>query len=447
MTTTADVSVTSGHAEFFVEHGYLVVPQLLTPDEVEIGRDETLRFARGDYPLSNPPLVADDATDEERVGAMLAVHFPHWVSEASLGLVHHRGVVDVLSKVTAAHLPFWDGRVKCMQSMLFLKPPGLQGQAWHQDERYIPTRDRSLIGAWLALDDADIENGCLWVLPGSHKMGYLYPTRDHGRRDEFDASDEAYGFDDSEAVAVEVHAGDVVFFNGYLLHRSFRNRSNRTRRALVNHYMNAWSNLPWMMGKGVDVGTEDYRTIVPVAGEDPHAWKGYTAPPKETFVRPHPGGKSQLDARQHIDTVVDIAAPIEVVWHALADLAAYGEWNPYVVRADGEATVGAMVQITAHPTGDAETTYPITVLEVEPPSDGVARMVWEGGHADAVQFRTEHIWELTTTDDGTNVHHHEYFRGALAPSILAERGEAIRTDFIRFNEALRARAESSATTY
>ena len=149
----------------------------------------------------------------------------------------------------------------------------------------------------------------------------------------------------------------------------------------------------------------------------------------------------------YIDTVVDIAAPIEVVWHALADLASYGEWNPYVVRADGEATVGAVVQITAHPTGDAETTYPITVLEVEPPSDGAARMVWEGGHADAVQFRTEHIWELTTTDDGTHVHHHEYFRGALAPSILAERGDAIRTDFICFNEALRARAESSATTY
>ena len=101
------------------------------------------------------------------------------------------------------------------------------------------------------------------------------------------------------------------------------------------------------------------------------------------------------------------------MWHALADLASYGEWNPYVVRADGEATVGAVVQITAHPTGDAETTYPITVLEVEPPSDGAARMVWEGGHADAVQFRTEHIWELTTTDDGTHVHHHEYFRGAL----------------------------------
>ena len=175
-------------------------------------------------------------------------------------------IVDVLSKVTAAHLPAWDGATKCMQSMLFFKPPGLQGQAWHQDERFIPTRDRSLIGAWIAVDDADIENGCLWVLPGSHRTGQLWPTRDHGRPDLFDPTDESYGFDDEGAIAVEVKAGTVVFFNGYLLHRSLPNRSNRSRMALVNHYMNAWSPLPWMMAQGIDVGTTDYRTIVSTSG-------------------------------------------------------------------------------------------------------------------------------------------------------------------------------------
>jgi phytanoyl-CoA hydroxylase len=176
-----------------------------------------------------------------------------------------------------------------MQSMLFLKPPGLQGQAWHQDERYIPTRDRSLIGAWIALDDAHVDNGCLWVLPGSHRRGSLWPTRAHGRPDEFDPSDEAHGFDAGDAVAVEVQTGDVVFFNGYLLHRSLRNRSSRTRRALVNHYMSAASNLPWMLSEGVNVATQDYRAVVMVAGDDPGAWKGYADPPPKTFIRPHTG--------------------------------------------------------------------------------------------------------------------------------------------------------------
>jgi ectoine hydroxylase-related dioxygenase (phytanoyl-CoA dioxygenase family) len=52
--------------------------------------------------------------------------------------------------------------------MLFLNPPGLGGQGWHQDAYYIPTFPDTLIGAWLTLDQADEENGCLWVIPGSH---------------------------------------------------------------------------------------------------------------------------------------------------------------------------------------------------------------------------------------------------------------------------------------
>ena len=68
--------------------------------------------------------------------------------------------------------------VKAMQSMLFIKAEGKPGQAWHQDEYFIPTRDRSLTAAWIALDDATTENGCLWVLPGSHRRGVIYPDRD-----------------------------------------------------------------------------------------------------------------------------------------------------------------------------------------------------------------------------------------------------------------------------
>jgi phytanoyl-CoA hydroxylase len=261
----------------YVDDGFLVVSALFGIDDVERGRDEALRFARGEYPVSNLP---DD-------GEILAVHFPHWVSETARELVHHSGVVDVVSKIAGAHLPYWDGRSKCMQSMLFLKPPGLQGQAWHQDERFIPTRDRSLVGAWIALDDATIDNGCLWVIPGSHRTGVIHPSRDHGRPDEFDPTDESYGFDDGTAIAVEVAAGDVVFFNGYLLHRSMRNRCSGTRRALVNHYMNSWSPLPWLIGKGIDVATADTRTVEIVAGDDPYPWLPITAPPSQTFVRPH----------------------------------------------------------------------------------------------------------------------------------------------------------------
>ena len=77
-----------------------------------------------------------------------------------------------------------------MQSMLFIKSAGKPGQAWHQDEYFIPTRDMSLNAAWMALDDATTENGCLWVIPGSHKHGLIWPQHQHDDR-RFDCTGEA----------------------------------------------------------------------------------------------------------------------------------------------------------------------------------------------------------------------------------------------------------------
>jgi ectoine hydroxylase-related dioxygenase (phytanoyl-CoA dioxygenase family) len=159
-----------------------------------------------------------------------------------------------------------------------VKPPGKQGQAWHQDEFYIPTRDRSLCGAWIAIDDATVANGCLRIIPGSHRTGFIHPWREHGNLREYDGPTEMHGFDTANEVLVEVPAGSVVFFNGYTLHRSTKNRSQIYRRALVNHYMNAWSLLPWYNTEGGHghVAMSDNRTVVQVSGADPYAAKGYT---------------------------------------------------------------------------------------------------------------------------------------------------------------------------
>ena len=200
--------------------------------------------------------------------------------------VKHPELCGVLSQITAAHIPFWDGSVKCMQSMLFVKPSGFQGQSWHQDEIYIPTRDRSLIGGWIAMDDATVENGCLWVIPGSHQMGYLYSQKPHDNPEEFDSADlESYGFDETLEVPIEVKTGTVVFFNGYLLHRSRKNQGQTYRRVLVNHYCNAWSLLPWSIKDGERPANADRRGVIPVSGVDPYAWKGYEATPKNVHFR------------------------------------------------------------------------------------------------------------------------------------------------------------------
>ena len=260
-------SISTANIESYRTNGYLVVAGLVSAEEVEILRADAAKVCRGGYDHEKLPPADPSLSDEEILSQFLCIHQPHKISEVLLEKgVKHQGMAAALSKLIGPD-------VKCMQSMLFIKPPGFQGQAWHQDEIYIPTRDRSLTGGWIALDDATEENGCMRAIPGSHG-GILYDQRDQTDPDEFDSSAESYGFDESGEEAIEAKAGDVVFFNGYLLHRSFKNRSSAYRRVLVNHYMNAWSRLPWRPHEGESPARADFRDIVIVHGSDPYGWKG-----------------------------------------------------------------------------------------------------------------------------------------------------------------------------
>ena len=242
--------VSDQEQESFIENGFLVKKNLLDSNEIETLKSEILDLARGKYPHHKLETLPKDVSDSEALKQILCLHQPHHLSPVIREYTQHPKIAGMLSRIVAAHLhpSCRDGSVKCMQSMFFVKAPGKPGQAWHQDEIYIPTRDRSLCGAWIAVDDATIDNGCLWVLPGSHKPGVLYQQKEHKNR-EFDFARESFGFDDSAEIAVEVPAGSVVFFNGYLLHRSRKNRSDIYRRALVSHYCSAQTLLPWMVTK------------------------------------------------------------------------------------------------------------------------------------------------------------------------------------------------------
>lgn len=264
--------------DFFHQNGYLVVEDAFSQSEVTALHKEAVLICRGELgTVSGLPDFAAEETDDEIIQRTLCIHHPHKISQKILNFMSHPAIVDVLTGVVSPN-------VKCMQSMLFIKSAGKPGQAWHQDEDFIPTRDRSLIGAWLALDDATVENGCLWVIPGSHKHGILWELEEQENPD-FDCSDEAVGFpySDKDAVPVELRAGSIIFFNGYLLHRSLPNvAKSGYRRALVNHYMSAESLLPWQPREGVYPSVLDFRDIVMVAGQDPYAYKGI-----ENIMVPH----------------------------------------------------------------------------------------------------------------------------------------------------------------
>lgn len=265
----------------YSQRGFVVVPEVLGEADLAAARAEAAAICRGE--VGEIDGVVRSTSDEDDLTALsryLCIHFPHKLSPLLLGFGRLPAVVEALTEVIGPN-------VKMMQSMLFIKAPGKPGQAWHQDESHIPTRDRSLTAAWIALDDATLANGCLWVLPGSHRSGVLYPVRDHHDQ-RFDPTPEASGFgrSDDDAVAVEVAAGDAVIFDGYLLHRSFPNHHDGFRRALVYHYMSAESLLPWFpSGAAEKVATADVRDIVLVAGHDPHADKG-TVDVMRPWLRP-----------------------------------------------------------------------------------------------------------------------------------------------------------------
>jgi ectoine hydroxylase-related dioxygenase (phytanoyl-CoA dioxygenase family) len=94
---------------------------------------------------------------------------------------------------------------------------------------------RPVVGVWLACTDATLDNGCLWVVPGSHRE----PIHEHlpDRRPDANVGYvEIVDHDLSSAVPVEMTAGDLLLFDSYLMHFSTDNQSSRPRAAMVYHY-------------------------------------------------------------------------------------------------------------------------------------------------------------------------------------------------------------------
>ncbi len=262
----------------YLRDGYVICPGLVDAATLAALRDETVAFAcgrRGAVAGVTPREHDDDAALKD----VLAIHFPHKLSPLMHAMLRHPPIVDVLCQLIGPD-------VKCMQSMLFVKNAGKPGQAWHQDETFIPTPDASLTGVWIALDDASIDNGCLWVQPGSHRARHLWPSRPCNDP-RFDGAPESFGWHGEKwpaegGVAAELAAGSVVFFNGFTLHRSLHNqRRSGYRRALVNHMMSARGELPWRFG-GSRFAPNDYRDIVMICGQDPFAERGI-----EDLARPY----------------------------------------------------------------------------------------------------------------------------------------------------------------
>ena len=131
---------------------------------------------------------------------------------------------------------------QCHHNCIMTKAPGFSSVTlWHQDSRYWAFDYENLVSVWLALGDEDKTNGCLRVIPGSHKLNF-----DSGRFDAAmflrpDLSENKSLI--KQAVTVELNPGDVLFFHSRLFHAAGRNLSDETKLSVVFTYHQA-SNKP-----------------------------------------------------------------------------------------------------------------------------------------------------------------------------------------------------------
>lgn len=122
------------------------------------------------------------------------------------------------------------------QSMYIFKQPGIGGEVrWHQDATYFETDPVSVTTFWFALEDATLDNGCLWAEPGGHLTAMRERFVREGDLVRVEKLDTTPWPDDSTAVPLEVKAGSLVCFHGLLPHYSAPNRSPVSRHAYTLH--------------------------------------------------------------------------------------------------------------------------------------------------------------------------------------------------------------------
>lgn len=219
--------ITQEQREFFDKNGYVIVSGLFSKEEANYylnyymalrhderaGADRRIRDPKKKDPLLEyPRLMQMHRWDEVTLKWMLDPR----LNECMTGLL--------------------DREPLAVQTMHYFKPPKARGQALHQDNYYLRVQPGTCMAAWMALDRCDEVNGCLRVVPGSHTWPILCTEKANTKQSFTDVIVPIP--EGTEVASVIMQPGDVLFFNGSLVHGSLPNRSRtRFRRSLIGHYI------------------------------------------------------------------------------------------------------------------------------------------------------------------------------------------------------------------
>lgn len=261
----------------FERNGFLNAGQVLEPQEVQSlsdALDAVIEkgpdgFAEGE----GRPVMFHDMSSGKGAAPVWQIVNMWEASEAFRQLIAHPFIVKAICQLTGFdNLQVWHDQVQ-------YKPAEAGGATtWHQDAPLWPSIEpMTPVSAWIPFDDAKIENGCMWMVPGSHKWGnqneYI-KTNNHRRKLEDFTTLEPFDIPaDSEiqqveAVACPVKRGEVHFHHSLTWHGSPENHSEFPRRALAIHYMTSeavFTGRDHAMRKYITIGTGE-----PMRNAGPH---------------------------------------------------------------------------------------------------------------------------------------------------------------------------------
>ena len=238
MSTTiiADPNTDEGKslASQFARDGFAVARGFFSPHEVaEIRETFMAQAANGPVEGLSDGHYKSLTSDDPLAWYPRMMH-PHKHGELPIGPLSMRFMLDArLHDVLASCM---GEEPVAAQSMFYFKPPGARGQELHQDNFYLRVAPDTCYAAWIAVDDADEENGGMMVVPGSNEVDIACPEQaDADRSFTSHYVPVPMGL---EAMPVTLKAGDVLFFNGSVIHGSYPNTStSRFRRAFICHYV------------------------------------------------------------------------------------------------------------------------------------------------------------------------------------------------------------------
>lgn len=212
---------------FYRAHGYLLVSGLFSAEECEYLRTYfTDMVERGGDGWAEGGVDAESDDPLRRYPRLLQ---PHRGDEVALKFMLDERIREYLTS-------FYEREPLAVQTMVYFKPPGARGQALHQDQRYLRVDPGTCMAAWLALEDIDEGNGCMSVVPDSHELPMLCAGEANY---ELSFTGEQVPIPEGlQPVPMIMKAGDMLFFNGSLIHGSGPNESEtRFRKIIVGHYI------------------------------------------------------------------------------------------------------------------------------------------------------------------------------------------------------------------